>query len=232
MKPFINDFNDLMTYLDNKTEGVNWNTFYTERRFPTPFITQNDMPDEGLVQLLEEHPTLKSMAEFGCGEGRNAIYAAKQGLDVTACDLSPVAIHAAQDAASKQGAAVNFLCGNIFETPLTGQFDCLFDSGLMHHLSPHRRLQYLAMLKDLLAPGGFIGLTCFAWGENCADEIDDWTYYTQPFNAGMAFTKERLYELFTPHFDVVEIRHCKDGLPGTIQGMRFMWFCLLKHKNA
>jgi len=32
----------------------------------------------------------------------------------------------------------------------------------------------------------------FCWGENCADEVDDWAFYEQKFSAGVAFTKERL----------------------------------------
>ena len=34
-------------------------------------------------------------------------------------------------------------------------------------------------------------LTCFSWGTDCADEIDDWEFYNHKFNAGLAFTKER-----------------------------------------
>jgi len=86
-------------------------------------------------------------------------------------------------------------------------------------------------LRAILKPGGYFGLTCFAWGENCADEVDDWAFYEQKFSAGVAFTKERLVELFSPYFDVIEIRKYKNNVPDTIQGLQFMWTCLFKAKE-
>lgn len=87
---------------------------------------------------------------------------------------------------------------------------------------PHRRLTYIELLKSVLKPGGYFGLVCFAWGENCADEVDDWEFYQQRKRVGVAFSKERLTQLFEPHFEIIEIRKYRNGVPDTIQGLDFM----------
>ena len=228
MKPFINNYADIMHFLDDKVAGVSWDEFYGERKFPAPFILQNTMPDENLVEFLANNIPIKTAIELGCGEGRNAIYMAAKGISVTALDISPVAIENAKNIVAAHGTNVDFRCQDIIKDKIDGEYDFVYDSGLLHHLPPHRRLTYIELLQTILKPGGYFGLTCFAWGENCADEVDDWAFYEQGFSAGVAFTKERLAELFAPYFDVIEIRKYKNGVPNTIQGLQFMWACLLK----
>jgi hypothetical protein len=47
---------------------------------------------------------------------------------------------------------VDFRCGDAFAA--TGPYDLIYDSGCLHHLPPHRRISYLALLERALAPGG------------------------------------------------------------------------------
>lgn len=230
MKPYINNYADILELLDEKVDSINWDNFYEERKRPVPFITQNTMPDENLTAFLHRQTGIKSAIEFGCGEGRNAIYIAKQGIKVTAYDLSAVAIENAKKIMTDVGVNVNFVCKDVIKSNLTDQVDFVYDSGMFHHLSPHRRITYIELVKKILKSDGYFGLTCFSWGTNCADEITDWEYYNYKFNAGLAFTKERLIELFSPHFEIIEIRTYQNGIPDTIQGLEFMWVCLFKNK--
>ena len=236
MKPFINDYTDILELLDEKVRSVNWNHFYSDRKRPVPFITQNTMPDENLAAFLKEQTGIRSAVEFGCGEGRNAIYMAKKGVEVTAFDLSQTAVENAMKIMEGAGASVNFVCKDILRSDIRmdvrNQVDFVYDSGMFHHLAPHRRITYIEIIKKILKPDGYFGLTCFSWGTGCADELNDWEYYEHNFNAGLAYTKERLTELFAPHFDVLEIRKYQNGVPDTIQGLDFMWVCLFKNKSS
>lgn len=231
MKPFINNYEDILELLDEKVHGVEWNRFYEDRERPVPFITQNTMPDENLVSFLKKNPQIKSAVEFGCGEGRNAIYMAKQGIEVTAYDLSESAIENAKSIMADAGVTVNFVCKNVIKSDVAGTFDFAYDSGMLHHLAPHRRLTYIEILRKILKPGGYFGLTCFAWGENCGEEMTDWEYYEHSQNSGLAYTKERLEEIFQPYFKTVEIRKYENGIPDTIQGLQFMWTCLYQKED-
>ena len=230
MKPYINNYADILELLDERVDSIHWDNFYEERKRLVPFITQNTMPDENLAAFLHSQTGIESAVEFGCGEGRNAIYMAKQGIKVTAYDLSSVAIENAKKIMADVGVHVNFVCKDVIKSNIMDKVDFVYDSGMFHHLSPHRRITYLELVKKILKPDGYFGLTCFSWGTNCADEITDWEYYNHKFNAGVAFTKERLIELFSPHFEIIEIRNYQTGVPDTIQGLEFMWVCLFKNK--
>ena len=121
---------------------------------------------------------------------------------------------------------IRYLMAN--KNVVKGKYDFAYDSGMLQHLPPNRRITYIELLKSVLKPGGYFGLVCFAWGENCADEVDEWEFYKQRKRVGVAFTKERLIELFSPHFKIIEIRKYRDGVPATIQGLDFMWTCLFR----
>ncbi|MGW2586673.1 class I SAM-dependent methyltransferase [Streptomyces virginiae] len=81
---------------------------------------------------------------------------------------SPVAVAWSEDRDHEAGVDIRFLCGDAFALPVTelsGPYDLVVDSGCFHHLPPHRRVSYLALLDRVLAPGGHLALTCFADGE-------------------------------------------------------------------
>lgn len=231
MNHSINSYDDLMDYLDEFVSPVDWEKFYTSREFVAPFVTQSTLPDENLVRFISDKDNnIKTAVEFGCGEGRNSIYMAKNNIAVTAYDISSTAIENAKTAMRNSDVSVDFICEDIFKTQIMQQYDFVYDSGMFHHLSPHRVLNYIDTVKRILKPNGYFGLTCFAWGENCADEIEDWEYYGKSKCSGRAYKKERLLELFLPHFDSVEIRKYQNGVPNTIQGLDFMWVCLFKNR--
>lgn len=222
---------DVFNMLDSKLadQSKKWNKFYSERWAKAPFILHPDLPDENLKEyfssgLIDPETSL----ELGCGEGRNAVHMAREGCNVTAVDLSEAAIINAKNFAKKSGCTINFICKSIFELG-SNKYDFIYDSGCFHHLSPHRRITYLDLLRNSLKPGGYFGLICFADGENCADEVSDWEYYEKP-RVGVAFTKEKLEQIFCKDFDIIEIRKYRDGIQGTLQGLGFMWTVLFKKK--
>ena len=229
MKPNIDNYSDVLDLLDDFVEQISWDNFYANRR-PAPFVLQNEMPDENLVELIASRP-VRTALEFGCGEGRNAIFLASKGIEVTAIDKSEVAIENAKKLAAKKGLKVGFQSIDAFTFESAQKYDLIYDSGMFHHLAPHRRITYVELVKKMLAPGGYLGLTCFAWGDQAiheADEIDDWEFYKKK-RAGVAFTPARLKEIFGNAFDLVSIRKMKDGVPDTIQGLTFMWAALFEH---
>ena len=73
MKPFINDYTDILELLDEKVRSVNWDHFYSDRKRPVPFITQNTMPDENLAAFLKEQTEIRKY--------QNGVPETIQGLD-------------------------------------------------------------------------------------------------------------------------------------------------------
>jgi 2-polyprenyl-3-methyl-5-hydroxy-6-metoxy-1,4-benzoquinol methylase len=222
---------DVFNMLDSKIadQATRWNSFYSKRWASAPFIVHPDLPDENIKRYFTSGVIApKNVLELGCGEGRNAVYMAKSGSEITAVDLSESAIANAKIFAEKNNCSINFLCKSIFELE-SKKYDFIYDSGCFHHLPPHRRIAYVELLRNSLKKGSYFGLTCFAWGEKCADEVTDWEYY-ETHRAGVAFTKEKLEQIFCKDFEVVEIKKYKDGIEGTLQGLGFMWTALFKKK--
>ncbi|MEV6973583.1 class I SAM-dependent methyltransferase [Kitasatospora sp. NPDC093806] len=190
-----------------------WDGFYADRSSGRPFFVPK--PDENLAAHLDGGllaPGARAL-DLGCGAGRNAIHLAGRGFEVDGVDLSPTALAWARERADEAAAAAEaggttprFHCGNIFTTELPlPQYDLVYDSGCLHHLPPHRRVSYLALLDRVLTPGGYFGLTCFASGAMGSELPDAELYRNGRLDGGLAFTPDELRWIFAD-FAEVEIR--------------------------
>ncbi|MFI6155620.1 class I SAM-dependent methyltransferase [Kitasatospora sp. NPDC051170] len=209
-----------------------WDGFYADRGKPVPFFAAK--PDESLVGYVERGLVAPGRAlDLGCGPGRNALYLASRGFAVDAVDLSPVAVAWARDRAAEIGAEVRFLCGDAFALPageLDGPYDLVVDSGCFHHLAPHRRIGYPALLERLLAPGGHFALTCFAAGEGGmgSERGDAELYRVGSLEGGLAYTPEELRRIFSG-LEEVELRRMREESPDAeCFGVPFLWTGLFR----
>ncbi|MFI8216670.1 class I SAM-dependent methyltransferase [Streptomyces sp. NPDC085932] len=215
-----------------------WDGFYAERSRPVPFFVAK--PDENLVRHVEDGPAVPGRAlDLGCGPGRNALYLAARGFEVDAVDLSPAALDWARDRARETGVeSVRFHRGDAFAlagAELTGPYDLVYDSGCFHHLPPHRRISYLALLEQLLAPGGLFGLTCFAAGPGgMGSEVPDADFYREGagLRGGLAYTPEALREIFSG-LSTLELRRMRDEPEESDRfGESFLWTALFRREPA
>lgn len=181
-----------------------WDDFYADRSKAVPFFVPG--PDESLASYAERGLLAPGRAlDLGCGPGRNAVYLASLGYEVDAVDLSPAAVEWGQERARQAGAQVRFLCGDAFTAELSGPYDLVYDSGCLHHLPPHRRVSYRALLERVLAPGGHLGLTCFAAGGMGSERPDADLYRDGGLHGGLAFTPDELRWIFSDYAEV-EVR--------------------------
>ncbi|MBW8706453.1 hypothetical protein MBT84_43215 [Streptomyces sp. MBT84] len=129
------------------------------------------------------------------------------------------------------GVDVRFVCGDAFQvvgTELTGPYDLVVDSGCFHHLPPHRRVSYLALLDRVLAPGGHLSLTCFAAGAMGSDLSGGDLYRELQLHGGLAYTPESLRWIFSDLTEV-ELRRMHDEPPeSTLFGEAFLWTALFR----
>ncbi|MFC8520547.1 class I SAM-dependent methyltransferase [Streptomyces sp. NPDC057257] len=208
-----------------------WDGFYADPGRPVPFFVAK--PDENLVSHVDRGLLAAPgrALDLGCGPGRNALYLASLGFEVDGVDLSPVAIGRARERARAAGADARFLAGDAFAllgTELDERYDLVYDSGCFHHLPPHRRISYLALLDRLLAPGGLFGITCFAAGA-MGSELPDAEFYRRGrLEGGLAYTPEALRRLFGDLTEV-ELRRMRDEPPESpCFGEPFLWTALFR----
>lgn len=202
-----------------------WDGFYGDRGKPVPFFAAK--PDENLVSYVDRGVISPGRAlDLGCGPGRNAIYLARSGFQVDAVDISAAAIDWATERAREAGAEVDFQCRDAFT--LTGRYDLIYDSGCLHHLPPHRRISYLALLDRALVPGGHLGLTCFASGAMGSELPDADLYHHGRLEGGLAYTPEALRWIFAG-LSEVELRRMHDEPPESPHfGEPFLWTALFR----
>ena len=211
-----------------------WDGFYADRSKPVPFFVAK--PDENLVSYLDRGLITPGRAlDLGCGPGRNTLHLAAHGFEVDAVDLSPAALAWAGERSREAGAEARFHCGDAFTlagTALTGPYDLVYDSGCFHHLPPHRRISYLALLDQVLAPGGHFALTCFASG-SMGSELPDTEFYRRSrLEGGLAYTPESLRRIFSDLTEL-ELRRMHDEPADSPRfGEDFLWTALFRRKPA
>jgi SAM-dependent methyltransferase len=110
-------------------------------------------PNRFVVAELEGRTPQGRALDLACGEGRNAIWLAEQGWNVTAVDFSDVAIERARKLAGRRGVDVEWLCADLtfYEPPMRA-----FQLVLIAYLQlPWDELRaVLARAAAALAPGG------------------------------------------------------------------------------
>ena len=225
----VNTLEDLYDILDNFTDGVKWEEFYKKREKKPPFVVNSKIPDKVLVDFLKNNQ-IENAIVFGCGEGRNSIFLAKNNVNVDAIDLSEEAINNAIGTAKEQRVNVNFESGNLFKKEyLENHYDLVVDSGVFHHLAPHRRLQYREIIKKILKENGYFIMLCFADGDNVADEIDDLEFYNSR-RVGVAFSKERIIRFFEGDFEIVKIYKGENQITEDYMEIAFLYNCIMKKR--
>ncbi|SEC02927.1 class I SAM-dependent methyltransferase [Paenibacillus sp. GP183] len=230
----IKSIDDIYVMLDslfsNPTEY--WNSIYQDRPEYMSFLTE--YPDENLVQYVHKNMiSAKKVLEFGCGEGRNAIFLAQQGFHVDAVDISDTAIKYALKNAEKHNIKINFQCKNVLDFDIENNtYDFVYDSGLLHHLLPHCRIQYLDLVYEALKRGSCFGLICFATGfEDIggASEVSDYEVYkNRRILGGFAYSREKLIEIMSDRFELMDIRYMTEYPEGQLFGKSFLWASLWK----
>ncbi len=109
--------------------------------------------------LASQAPRLRPGAKALCiadGEGRNSVWLAEQGLDVTAFDVSPVGVEKAQKLARERGVRVDYSIANIHQYDWRARRYDVIAAIFFQFADPAERTRIFAGLHEALAPGGLL----------------------------------------------------------------------------
>jgi SAM-dependent methyltransferase len=209
-----------------------WDRFYRQRDRPVPFFT--DAPDEHLWQAVQQGWVPPGRAlDLGCGQGRNAIFLARQGFAVQAVDLSGEALGQAREKARAAGVSVTWTEASVFDLALApGGVDLVCDSGCFHHLPPHRRADYVALVSQALKPGGWLALACFR-PEGGSGLSDEQVYQRRSLGGGLGYSEAQLRAVWAGPLQIHRLRPMQSPAPGSgLFGLPFLWALLARRAGA
>jgi len=98
---------------------------------------------------------------LGCGRGYDAVQFAKRGLDVTAVDFAPSAIHSLKELVHEAQVKINIIQTDIFSLAPEhmNAYDCIIEQTCFCAIHPSRRGKYEQLAKSILKSNGrLIGL--------------------------------------------------------------------------
>ena len=125
-----------------------------DRRYDTPDLIWSGEPNRFLREETEGLPPGRAL-DLACGEGRNAVWLARGGWEVTAVDFSGVALAKAARLASAHDVSLRLVEADLAEyAPDPGSADLVVV--LYLHLDPELRARVLARAAAALAPGGVL----------------------------------------------------------------------------
>ena len=123
-----------------------WNRYYQNKvcsTLPSPFA-------QYVSTLVEPGKTL---VDLGCGNGRDAVYFAGQGLNVVGMDLSASAIEMLE---AQHIPNARFVCGDFISDPThtPGCYDYAYSRFTIHAINPKQETMLLQAMYQALKPGG------------------------------------------------------------------------------
>lgn len=105
--------------------------------------------------------------DIGCGSGRDAVYLAKRGWQVTGIDFAPEGLEKARQRAADQQADVEWIqadVGRLGQLGLRPGYSLVYDFGCIQGLADEARRGAAAGIDQLAAPGATLLLFAFAAG--------------------------------------------------------------------
>ena len=101
------------------------------------------------------HPGMKVLS-VADGEGRNGVWLAQQGADVTTLELSPVAVAKARQLAASRDVQVNFVQADTLAWAWPGAAYDAVAAIFIQFATPAERNPLFANIKHTLKPGGLL----------------------------------------------------------------------------
>jgi tellurite methyltransferase len=115
-----------------------------------------------IIEIMRPGPDLHPrLLDLGCGEGRNAVYFAKNGFDVVGLDASLPGLKKAERYAEEVGIRIKTVHADIVSHELVDIYDVIFSTGTLHYLPPEVRRQRFQNYKDSTSPDGINALSVF-----------------------------------------------------------------------
>lgn len=134
-----------------------------EQRYSTQDYYWGIEPSIMCYEVMKLKPPTKPyrLLDIGCGEGKDAVFFAKNGYIVSAFDIVDVGIEKAKKLADLNKVDVNFFKANVNDYYLENEFDIIFCSGVLHYISEEYRESIFENYMEHTSLNGINALNVF-----------------------------------------------------------------------
>jgi ubiquinone/menaquinone biosynthesis C-methylase UbiE len=144
------------------TEQKSWDEVYS-KAFMTMWYPNEDIV-RFCARLIQKQLThdkydvkrrVERVLDLGCGNGRHAMYFARQGFKAAGIDVSEQAIEWAKDWARRENLEIGFRVGNIENLPFADEsFDVVVSHGVLDHVPMETAKRAATEVKRVLRSHG------------------------------------------------------------------------------
>lgn len=156
-------------------------------------------PNSFIASKVKSFPRNGKVLCLGEGEGRNAIFLAKRGMEVTAIDASDIGISKLHFRALEEGVNVETICADLNDWEVKEQYDVVVASYL--HMYKEDRAKLFEKIQDSLKPDGIFVGEFFSVNQlnyNSGGPKDkDLLYTVDDFKKGFALCQSEINEVVT-----------------------------------
>jgi len=180
-----------------------WNSRYQQKEFAYGMT-----PNTFLKETLDNLNLSGNILFPAEGEGRNAVYAAKKGMEVSAFDISDVGKKKALNLAQSENVKINYQVGELDNLNYKeNSFDALVL--IYAHFPPNLRKELHQKLGALVKPNGYIILKGFSKNNFALRQKNP--AIGGPRDIDMLFTTQMIKDDFMD-FDIIELKEIETEL--------------------
>lgn len=131
-----------------------WNDYYASR---ARVSASKEEPSLFACTMLQRYmKSGKNLVELGCGNGRDSLYFAKNGINVTGIDASQIAIDELREKTSLDNCV--FICDDFVsaESIYQIQYDYCYSRFTLHAINEQQETQILKKAYDMLIEKGYL----------------------------------------------------------------------------
>ena len=128
-----------------------WEAGYADTGGPSVF----GPPSEEMQLVVSQLPAAARVLDLGCGDGRNALFLLKQGLRVTAVDISARAVAKLIANARAYAELLHAEVADVREHSLGGPYDLVIAHGLLHLMPRVDWSRLMDRIQGDTAPHGY-----------------------------------------------------------------------------
>ncbi len=128
---------------------------FWEKAYKDASVSTFGKPSDEFNSLVKKLPQGAKVLDLGAGDGRNAIFLAKKGFDVTAVDVSEAGIKKLEKIAGEKGAKVKTKVQDMREFKFDEQYDLIISHGCLHMIERKEWQKLIERIRENTKLGGY-----------------------------------------------------------------------------